>query len=220
MSKVEPLLCWSQNDDPGRVPARVVCSQETSVDMFKNDIEHLNASSSNKLVIATLECVEEPEWLLDLLQRFCQSQRITAICNVKVIQPSTQAKAHVFDLDVSGFVRSYCSPRLNLSIDELSKLGTIRAAPNECNPPDLTTLKSSLLAGWRQDQVAICSSDRSLLLDGATRVFVLKGMYLDGLSVPTELPVVNCLSHTPAWIINQILVLLSQIDEFGPLVTL
>jgi hypothetical protein len=99
------------------------------------------------------------------------------------------------------------------------ELGTIRAAPNEHNP-DLTTLKSSLLAGWRQDQVAICSSDQSLLLDGATRVFVLKGMLLDGLCVPTELPVVNCLSHTPAWIINQILVLLSQIDEFGPLATL
>ena len=61
--------------------------------------------------------------------------------------------------------------------------------------------------------MAICSSDRSLLLDGATRVFVLKGMLLDGLCVPTELPVVNCLSHTPAWIINQILVLLSQSED-------
>ena len=61
--------------------------------------------------------------------------------------------------------------------------------------------------------MAICSSDRSLLLDGATRVFVLKGMFIDGFSVPTELPVVNCLSHTPAWIINQILVLLSQSED-------
>ena len=163
--------------------------------------------------MVTLECVEEPEWLLDLLQCFCQSQEITAICNVKVIHTSTtQGKAHVFDLDVSGFVRSYCSPRFNVCIDVLSELGTIRAVPNEHNP-DLKTLKSSLLAGWRQDQVAICSSDRSLLLDGATRVFVLKGMLLDGLHVPKKLPVVSCLSHTPAWIINQILVLLSQSED-------
>jgi hypothetical protein len=74
MSKLEPLLCWSQKDDSTtetNPPATIACSRETSVDMFKGAIEPLS-SSLKTLVMVTLECVEEPEWLLGLLQRFCQ----------------------------------------------------------------------------------------------------------------------------------------------------
>ena len=211
------LLCWVQKNSAETIT--VTCSEETSEDDFLTQIRkltnHHQLGKTLPLVTVTLNNVEEPKWLMNLLQGFCQSKQVAAICNVKVLQPVEESaqNALVFDLDLVGFVKSYCSPVAVKSVIELSSLETIRGPP-AADTLDLITLKSSLLTGWRQEQVAICSSDGRMLLDGATRVFVLKSMKVAGVpGVPVDLPVVTCLSQTPAWIINQILVLLSQSDD-------
>jgi len=58
-----------------------------------------------------------------------------------------------------------------------------------------------------------CSTDGTVLLDGATRVFLLNDILRQGGSVTVELPVVQCLQQTPARIINAIIVLLSQSND-------
>ncbi len=210
------LLCWVQKNSAESIT--ITCSEDTNVDDVWTQItvlrNHLDLGKSLPLVTVTLNNVEEPKWLMNLLQGFCQSKQVAAICNVKVLQPVAESaqNALVFDLDLVGFVKSYCSPVASKSIIGLSNLETIRGPPAADNS-DLIALKSSLLTGWRQEQVAICSSDGRMLLDGATRVFVLKSMKVAGVPVPSDLPVVTCLPQTPAWIINQILVLLSQSDD-------
>jgi hypothetical protein len=95
----------------------------------------------------------------------------------------------------------------------LSRLETIRAAPQDPNHHELSALKCSLRSGWQSGHVVICSTDGTVLLDGATRVFLLSDISRHGVQVTFNLPVVQCLQQTPAWIINAIIVLLSQSDD-------
>lgn len=120
---------------------------------------------------------------------------------MKVIASSSSNDTFVFDIDVVEFVRSYCcssSQARQSSVRELSLLATIRDPPTENADEDLISLKSSLRAGWKVGHAVICSTDGKVLLDGATRVFLLNSMLCQGVHVPSEVPVVTCLPSTPA----------------------
>jgi ubiquitin C-terminal hydrolase len=164
------------------------------------------------LVTVTVDMVEEPVWLIELLRMVCTSRSKVVICNSKVIQPAVPNPI-IFDLDVAEFVRSYCLSCGTMSVHELSHLETIRPAPQDPNQDELSALKSSLRSGWQSGHVVICSKEGTVLLDGATRVYLLSDFIRQGVSVASDLPVVQCLEQTPAWIINAIIVLLSQSDD-------
>jgi hypothetical protein len=131
------------------------------------------SSSQYPLVTTTVDLVEEPLWLFELLKAVCASLKIVVICNSRVIQPAGSNPPIIFDLDVAQFVSSYCLPFGNKSVENLSRLETIRAAPQDPNQEELSALKSSLRSGWQTGHVVICSTDGKVLLDGATRVFLL-----------------------------------------------
>ena len=165
------------------------------------------------LVTTTVDSVEEPGWLLTILRHVCRTKKNTIVCNLKVIASSSQNDTFVFDIDVVEFVRSYCcssSQARQSSVRELSLLATIRDSPSDEADKDLISLKSSLRTGWKVGHAVICSTDGKVLLDGATRVFLLDSMLRQGVDVPAEVPVVTCLPSTPAWIINAMLVSLSE----------
>jgi hypothetical protein len=93
------------------------------------------------LVTVTVELVEEPAWLFELLRMVCTSLNIVVICNSRVIQPA-DSNPIIFDLDVAEFVRSYCLSRGTMSVRALSLLQTIRPAPQDPNQDELSALKS------------------------------------------------------------------------------
>ena len=202
------LLCWFG------------CSKHTTFiikcdeNMVVPPFTHSSCLSSPcSLVTTTVDLVEEPLWLFELLKNVCTSLDIVVICNSKVIQPAGSNPPIIFDLDVAEFVRSFCLPCESKSVEYLSSLQTIRPAPQDPNQHELSALKSSLRSGWQIGHVVICSTDGAVLLDGATRVFLLSHISSQGVSGTVQLPVVRCLQQTPAWIINAIIVLLSQSDD-------
>ena len=186
------------------------CDENMVVPHFTHS---LCVSSPCSLVTTTVDLVEEPLWLFELLKQVCTSLDIVVICNSKVIQPAGSNPPIIFDLDVAEFVRSFCLPCESKSVEHLSLLQTIRPAPQDPNQHELSALKSSLRSGWQSGHVVICSTDGAVLLDGATRVFLLNHISSSGVSGTLQLPVVCCLQQTPAWIINAIIVLLSQSDD-------
>jgi hypothetical protein len=175
------------------------------------------------LVTSTVDLIEEPLWLFELLKVACMSLKIIIICNSRVKQPNGSNTPIIFDLDVAEFVRSYCLPCGTKSVEDLSRLETIRPAPQNPNGLELVALTSSLRSGWQSGHKVICSTDDTVLLDGATRVFLLSDILRQGVLVSVELAVVQCLQQTLAWIMNAIIVLLSQSDDrrnWSPSVTL
>jgi hypothetical protein len=94
-----------------------------------------------------------------------------------------------------------------MSIRHLSNIEALRFPDHH----ELEELKSSLAIGsWRTDQYVILNSEKSILLDGATRVFILH----DLLHKPDQaVPVVTCLLLTPAWIVNEHILNLSQASD-------
>jgi hypothetical protein len=139
---------------------------------------------------------------------FAGNKKNTVICNLTVMHSSSSSDPVVFHIDVAEFVRSYCSSWRDLqTVHDLSFLATIRDPTTDADKEALLSLKSSLRTGWKAGHVVICSSDGTVLLDGATRVFLLKSMSSQGISVSSLVPVVHCLPFTPAWIINAMLVI-------------
>ena len=160
----------------------------------------------------TVYSVEEPGWLLTLVRHVCRNKKNTVIFYLKVIASSSLNDTFVFDIDVVEFVRSYCcsSRQAHQSVRQLSSLATIRDPSTNEADKDLISLKSSLRTGWKEDHVVICSTDGKVLLDGATRAFLLNSMLGQGYDVPAEVPVVTCLPFAPVWIINAMLVSLYE----------
>ena len=208
------LSCWwKANPQPSFLKSNTELFNIDCDDgmQFENFCSHVDWIDGATLVTTTVDSVEVPDWLLRLLQDVCKNKQNTVICNMTVIQASRSNDPFVFDIDVSEFVRSYCSSSQNYqSVDVLSLLATIRDPPTDADHQELQPLKGSLRAGWKTGHVVICSTDNRVLLDGATRVFLLNSMLSQGISVPDEVPVVKCLPFTPAWIINAMLVLLSE----------
>ena len=172
------------------------------------------------LCVFTLDIFDVPDWLLLVLKLFCQNKNRTVVCNTKVIHV-TQVDGGiggdcggggVFSLGVQVFVRAYCSASHLKSIHLLSKLSSIRSTPN-LSCPDLRPLQDSLVSGWHQNHVVICSWNDDVILDGATRVFIVNALRDKIPELPSELPCVNCLPRTPIWILNEILALLSQASD-------
>ena len=201
------LLCWFQNSTEQRFS--IDCIESMKAEKFLSAVQ-VSETNQSTLVTVTVELIEEPLWLLNLLKDVCASRNSVVICNLIVIQPASTNFPIIFDLDVAEFVRSYCSSNGTDSVKNLSHLETIRSAPQDPDHGDLSALKCSLRSGWLEGHVVICSTDGTVLLDGATRVFLLNAMLSCGVSVTSQLPVVRCLQETPAWIINAIILLLSQ----------
>jgi hypothetical protein len=192
------LLCWFQ--DSKETTFTITCDECMQHGSFLEN--HLAQDQSwTALVTVTVDMVEEPVWLIELLRMVCTSRSKVVICNSKVIQPAVPNPI-IFDLDVAEFVRSYCLSCGTMSVHELSHLETIRPAPQDPNQDELSALKSSLRSGWQSGHVVICSKEGTVLLDGATRVYLLSDFIRQGVSVASDLPVVQCLEQTPAWIIN------------------
>jgi hypothetical protein len=178
---------------------------------YANFCDSLAWKNGATLITATVDSVEEPDWLLTLLRDVCRNKNNTVICNLKVIVLSSLNEPVTFDMESVEFVQSYCSSsQADQSVELLSSLATIRDPPTDEAQEELAPLKSSLRTGWKNDHVVICSSDGKVLLDGATRVFLLNSMRSQGIDVPSKVPVVTCLPCTPAWIINAMLVSLSE----------
>ena len=168
------------------------------------------------LCVFTLDIFDVPDWLLLVLKTFCYDKKITVVCNSKVIHVVSSVDGGsgggVFSLNVQFFVRAYCSASSPKSVATLAQLSSIRSTPN-LSCPDLVLLKDSLVSGWHSHQVVICSSNEDVILDGATRVFIVNALRPTMSALPEKLPCVKCLPSTPIWILNEILALLSQAGD-------
>ena len=144
-------------------------------------------------------------WLKRLLSKYCKEQRCSIIYNMEILHfSSADNEVSVYPIDYGTFIDAYCERSSDLPIRDLRAIEALRYPDLH----DLEGLKSSLAIGsWRSDQYVILNSDKSILLDGATRMFILN----DLLQKPdVVVPVVTCLSVTPAWIVNEHILNLSQ----------
>jgi len=144
-------------------------------------------------------------WLKQLLSEYCHKHRCSLIFNMEFWQISACGKSiDVYPIDYATFIDAYCLHSSAMTIQELRSIEALRYTVDQ----DLKVLQSSLaLHGWRRDQYVILNSEKTILLDGATRVFILA----DLLQKPNDaVPVVTCLASTPAWIVNEHILNLSQ----------
>jgi hypothetical protein len=157
------LLCLFQ--DSKDTTFIIKCDESMTDDNF---LPPQYSSSQYPLVTTTVDLVEEPLRLFELLKIVCTSLTIVVICNSKVIQPAGSRHPIIFDLDVAEFVHSYCVPCGSKSVEDLSRLETIRPAPQDPNQLELSSLKSSLLrSGWQGGHVVICSADGTGILSAS-----------------------------------------------------
>jgi hypothetical protein len=144
-------------------------------------------------------------WLKQLLSGYCLEHLCSIIFNMEFWKflPGTNS-IDVYPIDYATFIDAYCLRSNTLTIQQLRSIEALRYTDDH----DLKVLQSALAVnGWRQDQYVILNSDKTILLDGATRVFILAEL----LHKPQDVvPVVICLASTPAWIVGEHILNLSQ----------
>jgi hypothetical protein len=159
----------------------------------------------NYVIVTATPAGGKLSWLKTLLSGYCRKHRCSIIYNMEFWQISSCGESiDVYPIDYATFIDAYCRRSSAMTIQELRRIEALRYTVDQ----DLKVLQSSLaLHDWRRDQYVILNSEKTILLDGATRVFILA----DLLHKPNDaVPVVTCLASTPAWIVNEHILNLSQ----------